>query len=257
MDIFYGADGSGDSDNATYKATFSDSFVRRFYSSSTFQRRGYNRGPGMMGSETVAILNQGSAYVLDQIASMDRNKTPYRLFLAGYSRGGAIVTKLAFDLKAKGIKVQALLLFDAVDMSNLVDAHVDVVPSNVKYCFHAMRDPNAGSREVFGNCATGAAAGVIFRKKTFHCTHGAMGGTPWPQGKKAGGDKIEEMSNTEKVGGMAGASMVPIVGPLIGREIHKNDYTNVTYDQEKAAGPAIWKWMNENLSIAQQDVATS
>ncbi|MFM2388920.1 MAG: hypothetical protein RLZZ437_475 [Pseudomonadota bacterium] len=253
MDLFLGIDGSGPGDDAEYKTAFSDSFVKRYWDKGSFTRRGYLRGPGMMGSETRGLVNSGRAWILDSIADLNRHKTPYRLFLSGYSRGGAAVTEIAFELKGKGIKVHTMLLFDAVDQSVL--SNVDVVPSNVKYCYHAMRNPAAGSREFFGNCATKAAAGVKFEKQTFWCTHGAMGGTPWTKAGRSG--KIEEMSNTEKVGAMLGAGTIPVVGPLAQRKVHENDYTNVTLDQEKAAGPAIWKWMNEKLAISKMDVATS
>jgi hypothetical protein len=255
MDLFLGIDGSGPGDDKEYTTAFSDSFVKRLWGRGYFNKAGYERGPGMMGSETRALVNTGRAWVTDAIDDLNRHKTPYRLFLSGYSRGGAAVTEIAFELKGRGIKVHGMFLFDAVDQSALTNA--DVVPSNVKYCYHAMRNPAAGSREFFGNCATSAAGGVVFDKQTFWCTHGAMGGTPWAKGNKAGGAKIEEMSNSEKIGAMIGAGAIPIIGGVAQRAVHQNDYTNVTYDQEAAAGPNIWKWMTDRLAIAKQDVATS
>jgi hypothetical protein len=253
MDLYVGIDGSGDA--TTYGTVFARSFVTGYYNTWAFGPKAYWRGPGMAGSETRSLVNGGREWALARIAELNRQKTPYRLFMCGYSRGGAAVTEIAFELKAKGIKVQALLLFDAVDMSLL--NNVDTVPSNVKHCYHAMRNPDAGSREIFGNCATKAAGGVKFEKQTFWCTHGAMGGTPWPQGKHKGSDKIEEMTNAQKVGGLVGGGLIPGVGPILQREVHKNDYTNVTYDQEATNGVAAAKWMNARLAIARQDVTTS
>ncbi|MGL5012511.1 MAG: hypothetical protein ACRC6I_21800 [Paracoccaceae bacterium] len=255
MDLFLGIDGSGPGDNKEYETAFSDSFVKRFWGKGYFNKSGYLRGPGMMGSETRALVNSGRAWVVDHIDDFKRHKTPYRLFLSGYSRGGAAVTEIAFELKGRGINVHAMLLFDAVDQSELTN--VDVVPSNVKYCYHAMRNPAAGSREFFGNCSTSAAGGVKFEKQTFWCTHGAMGGTPWAEAGRSG--KIEELTATQKYGATAGANLIlgPIGGVIVGQKARENDYTNVTLDQEKAAGPNIWKWMTDRLAIAKQDVATS
>jgi hypothetical protein len=253
MDLYVGIDGSGDAD--TYAKDFANSFVQGYTKTGLFGTWGYWRGPGMMGSETRSLVNGAREWTLAKVADLNRHKTPYRLFMSGYSRGGAAVTEVAFELKAKGIKVHAMLLFDAVDRSDLTN--VDVVPSNVKYCYHAMRNPSAGSREIFDNCAKRAAGGVIFEKQTFWCTHGAMGGTPWPKGSHKGGDRIEEMSYKEKIGGMAAASVIPGFGAAAARKVHENDYTNVTYDQEAKAGPEILKWMNARLAIARQDVATS
>jgi hypothetical protein len=255
MDLFLGIDGSGPGDNKEYETAFVDSFVKRFWSKGYFNKGGYLRGPGMMGSETRALVNSGRAWVTDCIDDLNRHKTPYRLFLSGYSRGGAAVTEIAFELKARGIKVHAMLLFDAVDQSELTN--VDEVPSNVKYCYHALRNPAAGSREFFGNCSTTAAGGVKFDKKTFWCTHGAMGGTPWTTAGKSG--KIEELTSGQKAAAVGGAGLLlgPIGGAIAQSKANTNDFTNVTLDQEKAAGPVIWKWMTDRLAIAKQDVATS
>jgi hypothetical protein len=255
MDLFLGIDGSGESDDKVYALDFANSFVKQFWRGGLFNKGGYLRGPGMMGSETRGLVNSGRAWVIDAVGDLNRHKTPYRLFLSGYSRGGAAVTEIAFELKGLGINVHALLLFDAVDKSDLTN--VDVVPSNVKYCYHAMRNPAAGSREFFGNCSTRAAGGVIFEKQTFWCTHGAMGGTPWKTAGKSG--KIEELTTTQKTAAVSGVGILagPMGAVLAKKKADTEDFTNVTLDQENAAGPAIWKWMTERLAKAKQDVAAS
>lgn len=254
MDIFLGIDGSGETDDKVYASDFANSFVKRLWRGGYFIKGGYLRGPGMMGSETRALVNSGRAWVTDVIDDLNRHKTPYRLFLSGYSRGGAAVTEIAFELKGRGIKVHAMLLFDAVDQSVLTN--VDVVPSNVRYCYHAMRNPSAGSREFFGNCATSAAGGVVFDKQTFWCTHGAMGGTPWKTAGKSG--KIEELTTSQKTAAVSGVGILagPLGAVLAKSKADKEDFTNVTLDQENAAGPTIWKWMTGRLAIAKQDVPT-
>ncbi len=100
-----------------------------------------------------------------------------RLFLAGHSRGAAIIIHVARYLQSRHIDVEAMFLFDAVARNHTLDAAV--VPNNVRHCYHAMRDPDGHSRGSFGNCGTEAAAGVDFQSEFFFTTHGGMGGTPW------------------------------------------------------------------------------
>ena len=109
-----------------------------------------------------------------------------RLFMTGYSRGGAIVLHAARLLISHGINVDAMFLFDAVDRNPFMEA--EQIPSNVRHCYHAMRDPAGGSRESFGNCGTSAATGVIFKRRHFMTTHGGMGGVPWGPGAELDAD---------------------------------------------------------------------
>ena len=250
MDIFLGIDGSGAFGNAAYAKDFKDSFVTRLSHKGPFMKRHYLRGPSMTGVETMSIVVTGDAWLTGQIADCKRHKVPYRIFMSGYSRGGAAVTEIAFRLKNRGEKVHTLLLFDAVDQSVLTNA--DVVPANVANCFHAMRDPAAGSREFFGNCATKAAAGVNFKKAKFFCTHGAMGGTPWTTVGKTG--KIEEMTDGEKAATLAGVGLTIDIRKLqdTKKQADVHDFTNVTLEKETSGGEATWKWMNERLSESLQ-----
>ena len=62
------------------------------------------------------------------------------LFLAGHSRGGAAVLFAARALKDEGVTVDAMFLFDAVRRVINSTTDAEVVPANVKRCYHAMRD---------------------------------------------------------------------------------------------------------------------
>lgn len=259
MDLFLGIDGSGAFGNATYAKVFQDSFVPRLANKGPFFKRHYMRGPSTSGAETMSLVVTGHAWVTNQIEDCNRHKQPYRLFMAGYSRGGAAVVEIAHRLKGNGIKVHTLLLFDAVDQSFIPDARANVIPSNVSYAFHAMRDPKAGSREFFGNCATKFEGKVQAVKRYFFCTHGAMGGTPW--GKEAVGKtgKIEEMTDAEKAAAVAAVGLTIDIRKLneTKKQADIHDFTNVTLDKEITEGEAVWSWMNDKLAIARQDVATS
>ncbi len=249
MDLYLGIDGTGPSNNDEYRRDFANSFVRKIASTWGANNGGYLRGPGLMGGETMNLVDSGTQWVTAKIKDLGAAKTPYRLFLAGYSRGGAAATETAFRLKKLEIPVHCMLLFDAVDRSNL--SNVDVVPSNVKMCFHARRDPKAGSREGFGNCAERGATGVAYTEKYFYGTHGAMGGTPWTVAGASG--KIEELTSSNKV---AAVALGTLLGGAAGGSAAKSaadqqDFTNVTLAQEKAAAAAVWEWMSANLALAK------
>jgi pimeloyl-ACP methyl ester carboxylesterase len=249
MDLYLGIDGTGPSNNDEYRRDFAGSFVRKLRSSFGANATGYLRGPGLLGGETMGLVDTGTQWVTDKIKGLNGSKTPYRLFLAGYSRGGAAVTELAFRLKKLDIDVHCLILFDAVDRSNLGNA--DVVPSNVSMCYHARRDPAAGSREGFGNCATRGTTGVAYKQKFFYGTHGAMGGTPWTVAGASG--KIEELTSSNKIAAAALGTLLggAASGAAAKSEADKQDFTNVTLAQEKAATAAVWEWMSGNLDLAK------
>jgi hypothetical protein len=64
----------------------------------------------------------------------------YRIFLVGYSRGGSECVFLAHLLQRAGLQVEAMFLFDAVNMTFDL-APYRKIPSNVKVCYHAFRNP--------------------------------------------------------------------------------------------------------------------
>lgn len=249
MDLYLGIDGTGPSNNDEYRRDFSGSFVRKIWSTWGANTAGYLRGPGLMGGETMNLVDTGTKWMVDRAKPLRVSGAPYRIFLAGYSRGGAAVTELAVRLRAEGLRVHCLILFDAVDRSNLANA--DIVPANVGMCFHARRDPAAGSRESFGNCATRSATGVAYTQKFFYGTHGAIGGTPWTVAGSSG--KIEELTSSNKI---AAVSLATLLGGAAGgvaakRTADTHDFTNVTLAQEKAAAAAVWEWMSGNLDLAK------
>jgi hypothetical protein len=249
MDLFYGIDGTGPSNDEEYRRDFSGSYVRKIWSGWGANLAGYLRGPSLMGGETSNLVDTGTQWIGDRAKNLKKAGTPFRIFLAGYSRGGAAVTQMSYRLKGMGFDVHCLLLFDAVNRANLSD--VDVVPSNVKMCFHARRDPKAGSREGFGNCAERGATGVAYTEKYFYGTHGAMGGTPWTVAGASG--KIEELTSSNKI---AAVALGTLLGGAAGGSAAKSladhhDFTNVTLAQEKAAAAAVWEWMSGNLALAK------
>lgn len=249
MDFYLGIDGTGPSNNDEYRREFTTSFVQKIYKTWPANQAFYICGPSLSGGETMNLVDTGTRQVTGMLKEIKARNAPYRVFLAGYSRGGAAATETANRLKSLNIKVHCLLLFDAVDRSNLANA--DEVPSNVVMCYHARRDRAAGSRESFGNCATRAATGVAYTEKSFFGTHGAIGGTPWSVAGASG--KIEELSSGHKI---SAVGMGFIVGGAAGamqakRAADNHDFTNVTLAQEKTAAAAVWDWMSGNLNLAK------
>ena len=158
VDIIAGVDGTGP--RFGYKENFSNSHVRYLCSgkATIFHHTYYSRGPTILGAETEDLSNGLIGWLLYKIASASISKHLFkgnsepRIFLTGYSRGGAAVIRAANVLESLNIKVHCMVLLDAVDRSSVV--RVDKVPRNVRNLVHAMRMPEGGSREFFENCGT-------------------------------------------------------------------------------------------------------
>ncbi len=99
---------------------------------------------------------------------------------------------IAKKLKGASIDVRALLLFDCVDRHLFIDA--EIIPNNVGYVMHVVRDPRSKSRGSFGNDGLQYTTPTIYpAPRPFLCTHGGMGGTPWqPEPKQPVTDLIKE-----------------------------------------------------------------
>ncbi len=244
MDIFYGIDGTGDDNNDQYAADFENSHVRTMWKKWHTPIAGYLRGPSLAGTETADRMWEGLSWVKAKWETYEKQATPAkptRIFLAGYSRGGAATVALAYHLNKADIPVHAMFLFDAVDRSPLF--FTDTIPENVSACYHALRHEDAGSRESFGNCGRKHAAAVAYTEEHFMCTHGGVGGTPWDKNGKSG--KIEELETSHKV-------VATILGGYGGKKLaDEHDFTNIDVEQDKKGSQASWAWMSKKLSLAR------
>lgn len=191
--MIFGVDGTGPLDDEEYRAGMSQSFVSRICAEGNGSVRQYWRGPDpidmLKGPSPQFVANTIRWAVapgwipplfpgvgFPQPLPPDPGSSE-PIFLIGYSRGGATVIDTAVILKKHGIPVEAMFLFDAVTRSAWLSGAV--IPSNVKVCYHAMRDPDARSRRSFGNSKAQPEAGVIYEKKIAFTTHAGMGGVPW------------------------------------------------------------------------------
>ncbi len=175
-------DGTGPWSDDDYANEMSNSFVSKIHSEYpglSEVDKFYRRGPTLLGFETGPIAYSCFNFVKSAYDKSLKEDTKFRLHLTGYSRGAASVIGLANLLNSMlpNVEIEFMALFDAVDRSTI--SNVDKIPRNVKLCYHAIRDKNAGSRTYFGNCGLLAEPPATLIKRTFFATHAGMGGIPW------------------------------------------------------------------------------
>jgi hypothetical protein len=245
LDIFVGVDGTGPYSDKDYETDFAKSFVKQLSQSPKFRVKEYIRGPGTDGVMTGTLATKAATSAEFCVKVAPDSMTP-RVFLGGYSRGGAAVLEACHILKAKGIKVHGLLLFDAVDRSTSIsNTHV---PENVTVSRHAFRDPKSESRNFFGNCGTTNSLGVNATRAKFFTTHGGMGGTPWGAKQVVGG-KINEMVSGRTTGQKVISLLTNAPGFVAHTVAEYGFQTNVTPEEEAKGSAAVWTWMSKELEL--------
>jgi hypothetical protein len=227
MPILVGIDGTGselvpgEGRDKAYDVAFANSFVKRICRQSTTTK--YFRGPVALGGG----MNDAIVGAVSFIKDLHKRMPNEPILLTGYSRGAAAVVIVARKLKEANIPVRALLMFDCVDRYLFDDAAV--IPNNVEFVRHVIRDPAGRSRRSFGNDGTKYNPPTNYETITMYmCTHGGMGGTPWkkPNDKK-GTDFIDE--------GALEAWIAP------GRREPVWTYkTYITYDQDVIGSKQVW-----------------
>lgn len=238
MIIYAGVDGTSMNFNDPgYEVTFKNSFVNRMSRNELvgFSDTFYHRGPSITGHETYALARMAYTWVLTRWKTGQAKA----IFLAGYSRGAAAVIEVAYWLKADGIPVECLILFDAVDRSmpglgggvGGVFQNTKIV-STVKQTIHPMRDIWAtGSRITFGRCGQKAEdESMPFAKMHFFGTHAAIGGTPWKEA-------------THPVTGLPWPTIF---------EGGERKWTNVTVEQDSACAAVVASWTFPQIITAYQ-----
>ena len=220
MIIFAGIDGTGSFSNSGYRETFANSHVNRLSrgvglggARAWLAEPFYHRGPRIFGNDTFPQSLKVFSYVVTKV---DENPGA-RVFLSGYSRGGAGVIAAAQWMKRLGYGVDAMFLFDAVDRAIPVNGYT--ISSNVKQVYHARRDPSAKSRTSFGNCGCQRenSSKTGYEQQFFLATHGALGGMPWGQESVPAGERFIKEAN----GGL----------------------TAVTPDDDCSGSERVWTWM--------------
>jgi hypothetical protein len=216
--ILLGVDGTGAIGNATYRHDMHNSFVSYLTRNFRGPRKHslYIRGPGWDGFDLPATVNQGRLWVLGTAQSHRQ----YTILLVGYSRGGSAVIDVARGLERENINVAGMMLFDAVDRSPTSSG--STISNNVQRVAHAMRAHGTYSRLSFDNCGRLHGAATRYESNEFWCTHGAMGGTPWPvPAGRQPSDYVEET-----------------YGDLP---------TFVSYASDRAGSTRVWGWAQPKL----------
>jgi len=219
--IFAGVDGTGSDKKEEYEAAMANSYVQKL--SLAVKLAGgnahYERGPAFWGMKTGSLGAAAAQFVIRQ---RDALKTP-RIVLAGYSRGGAAVITAAQILLLRGIKVDLMILFDAVDRS--ATAAAAVIPPNVGKVYHLRRSLRAFSRPYFGNCGTWSVPfATTYIERFFMCTHGGVGGCPWW--------KQPDRSPSAKITDRVREGGIP---------------TGVTYQEDLVGSGDAWQWIEQHL----------
>jgi pimeloyl-ACP methyl ester carboxylesterase len=183
---FVAVDGTGPGDDKKYFAGKAGSFCQQIRDALGTRQVDYNRGPSDLGAECSDLAD----WALNSCEAARRlNK---KIFMAGFSRGGAVVIAAAFRF---GHAIDSLFLFDAVDRSAGILGGVDGYKSqcNVDYVFHLRRDPSISdplfsaqqySRSWFGNCGLADQWPGHTRYQQHmvpDASHAAVGGCPWLQ----------------------------------------------------------------------------
>lgn len=185
-------DGTGPLSDVDYDEAMKNSFCNQIARSLGGQAV-YYRGPASFTVATVLRVWGGAAHVL---ASGET-----RVFLAGYSRGGAAVTELAHYLRDVGLAVEAMFLFDPVKREGGLP-NAGTVPRNVKNCYKVLRSlsgskgiidsvlkhdevvwdiaPDPVQRRWMGNTANVRESNKTHLEQTVvNGSHGAAGGVPF------------------------------------------------------------------------------
>jgi hypothetical protein len=181
-------DGSGEWSNDTYRTSFTHSFCRQTADALGSARHPYfyNRGPSSAGLETGPYARRAINWLKQNHA--ERPREP--VYLMGFSRGAAACVTVASFLRSEApkLRITAMFLFDAVDRSIFTDA--ETVPGNVDVCHHIVRDyswntwwegKHRHNRWYFNSDALEGERGVEMDiGGPVLGSHGAIGGTPWP-----------------------------------------------------------------------------
>lgn len=171
-------DGTGPDSDAAYRQELGASFCSQIAQMTGGE---YFRGPTLWGSEVEKISQRAAD------AAMALVGAGKPALLAGYSRGGCAVILAAKILKERGVRVQAMFLFDAVDMQVSDMSSSQVIGDNVDYVAHAtsardllfwIQNP-IKSRFYFYNTGRWLSGSGVMAERSFTGSHGAIGGAPW------------------------------------------------------------------------------
>ena len=135
----------------------------------------YHRGPaaGSFGFSMINIRKMADA------ATAFIGANSGKVFLVGWSRGAAACIQAAHDLKKTGgKKIDAMFLFDPVDMDTSTDDNLNFIPDSVINVYHATATKKGKIINIFPTCGKTQASGVNAVRGFFDTSHGGIAGGP-------------------------------------------------------------------------------
>ncbi|MCY7346336.1 MAG: hypothetical protein LH614_08975 [Pyrinomonadaceae bacterium] len=135
----------------------------------------YHRGPaaGSFGISMINVRKMATAATIFIAANSGK------VFMVGWSRGAAACIQTAHDLKRSGgKKIDAMFLFDPVDMDSSTDDNLDFIPDSVISVYHATATQKNRWVNIFPTCGKTQASGVNAVRGYFNTSHSGIAGGP-------------------------------------------------------------------------------
>ena len=158
---------------------YKDYYVQQAYRAAKNPKM-YHQGPAA-GSIPISMIN---IKIMAKAATTFIAANTGKIFMVGWSRGAAACIQTAHDLKQSGStrKIDAMFLFDPVDMDTSTNSNLDFIPDSVINVYHAtaLVKPNTLwlFPTIFPTCGKTAASGVNVVRGYFNTTHGGIAGGP-------------------------------------------------------------------------------
>lgn len=135
----------------------------------------YHRGPAA-GSFGYSMIN---IRVMANAATTFIGSNGGKVFLVGWSRGAAACIQAAHDLKKSGgKKIDAMFLFDPVDMDSSTDDNLDFIPDSVINVYHATATKKSRFINIFPTCGKTQASNINAVRGYFDTSHSGVAGGP-------------------------------------------------------------------------------
>jgi hypothetical protein len=136
-----------------------------------YYREQYGDEYGLLPSASNTTARVPVQVTAGMLAHQALSSDQVRIVIVGHSRGGLIATVLAHMLSPL-VRVYFMGLYDAVGREPCLDGSTI---DNTKIVFHARRNPDVGSRAIFGNTATLHRV-EHYEESFFYTSHGGIGG---------------------------------------------------------------------------------
>jgi len=134
----------------------------------------YHRGPAA-GSFSFSKIN---IRIMADAATNFIRQNSGKVFLVGWSRGAAACIQVAHDLKKSGGRIDAMFLFDPVDMDSSTDNDLNFIPDSVANVYHATATKKSKIINIFPTCGKTQASGVNAIRGYFNTSHSGIAGGP-------------------------------------------------------------------------------